>query len=134
MKKKEKNLIRVCDNCGKPIIWTFAFPGAEWYCPSCGAQSDMFYGEDVKATPKLIKLRKSLAIRFGQIRHYLYMGGERKEGCKKCDKFVSKNLMRVDSLLQDAYMLVAQTRYTEAHAVALLLQDVCNDLTDCGCK
>ena len=56
-----------------------------------------------------------------------------KENCKKCDKFVSKNLMRVDSLLQDAYMLVAQTRYTEAHAVALLLQDICNDLTDCGC-
>lgn len=56
-----------------------------------------------------------------------------KEGCKKCDKFVSRNLMRVDSLVQDAYMLVAQTRYTEAHKLALLLQDVCNDLTDCGC-
>ena len=57
-----------------------------------------------------------------------------KEGCKKCDKFVSKNLMRVDSILQDAYMLVAQTRYTEAHKLALLLEDICNDLTDCGCS
>jgi len=56
-----------------------------------------------------------------------------KESCTKCDEFVSRNLMRVDSLLQDAYMLVAQTRYTEAHALALLLQDICNDLTDCGC-
>ena len=57
-----------------------------------------------------------------------------KEGCANCDKFVSKNLMRVDSLVQDAYMLVAQTRYTEAHNLALLLQDICNDLTDCGCS
>jgi hypothetical protein len=56
-----------------------------------------------------------------------------KESCAKCDEFVSRNLMRVDSLVQDAYMLVAQTRYTEAHKLALLLQDVCNDLTDCGC-
>lgn len=57
-----------------------------------------------------------------------------KAGCADCATFVSKNLMRVDSLLQDAYMAVAQTRYTEAHKIALLLQDICNDLTDCGCS
>ena len=42
--------------------------------------------------------------------------------------------MRVDALLQDTYLTVAQTKYTEAHKMALLLADICNDLTDCGCS
>lgn len=54
-------------------------------------------------------------------------------GCKNCNKTANKDYIRVDSLLQDGYLLVSQTRYTEAHKTALLLQDICNDLTDCGC-
>jgi len=43
-------------------------------------------------------------------------------------------MVKVTGLVNDAYMLVAQTRFTEAHKVALLLMDICNDLTDCGCS
>jgi len=81
--KKEK-LIKVCDNCDNPIFWTFAFVGAEYYCPSCGASRDMFFGKDVPATPKLLKLKKSLAIKWGQIKPHLYTGGGRRKDCKKC--------------------------------------------------
>ena len=55
-------------------------------------------------------------------------------GCEDCSKLANKSFMRVDALLQDAYILVAQTNYTSAHKLALLLGDICNDLTDCGCS
>lgn len=84
--KKEEKQIRVCDECGKPFFWTFAFVGCEWYCPSCGFKGDIFSGKDVKATPKLLKERKSLAIKWGQIESHLFMGGERIKGCKKCSE------------------------------------------------
>ncbi len=80
----EKKKIRVCDRCRKPIFWTFAFPGAEWYCPSCGASRDMFFGKDADATPELLKLRKSLAIKWGQIKYHLHTGGGRRKDCSKC--------------------------------------------------
>ena len=82
MKKEIK--IKVCDYCEKPIFWTFIFRGAEWYCPSCGASRDMFFGKDVEATEELLKLKKSLAIKFGQIRKHLFTGGARKRDCEKC--------------------------------------------------
>lgn len=56
------------------------------------------------------------------------------ECCTDCTSTNSLNYIKIDSLLQDAYILEGQTRYTEAHKVALLLQDKCNDLTNCGCS
>lgn len=81
---KEKKKIKVCNYCQNPIFWTFIFAGAEYYCPSCGASADMFFGRDVPATKKLLKLKKSLAIKFGQVKKYLFTGGAKKDGCEKC--------------------------------------------------
>lgn len=43
MKKEEE--IRVCNRCDDygetPLIWTFAFNGAEYWCPACGATYGM---------------------------------------------------------------------------------------------
>lgn len=37
-----------------PLIWTFRFPGAEYWCPHCGALYDMFGGgHAAKITPEL---------------------------------------------------------------------------------
>lgn len=82
--RQEKKMVRVCEYCLKPILWTFAFVGSEYYCPLCGRTGDMFWGSNVEATPRLLRLRRSLAIKFGQIRPHLYMGGERKKDCDKC--------------------------------------------------
>ena len=54
--------------------------------------------------------------------------------CSNCSEGVNKDFMRVDVLLQSAYIQTGQTKYTTAHKTALLLQDICNDLTDCGCS
>ena len=84
---KKNKTIKVCNDCDKPIFYTFIFAGAEYYCPSCGASRDIFFGKDVRATPELIKLHRSLAIKFGQIKkHLVWGGGAKKKGCDKCVK------------------------------------------------
>lgn len=54
---KEEKQIKVCSNHSEkqiPLIWTFAFPGAEYWCPYCGYTSGMFgAGENVPLTPEL---------------------------------------------------------------------------------
>lgn len=54
--------------------------------------------------------------------------------CDDCTEQNNKDFVRVDVLLQGATLLQAQTKYVEAHKVAALLSDVCNDLSDCGCS
>jgi hypothetical protein len=40
-----------------PLIWTFAFIGAEYWCPHCGNTSGMMgAGESVPITPELVAL------------------------------------------------------------------------------
>lgn len=49
--------IKICTNhqdYKTPLIWTFAFPGAEYWCPVCGQSSGMLgAGINVEATPEL---------------------------------------------------------------------------------
>jgi len=51
------NIIRICSNHRDrptPLIWTFAFPGAEYWCPHCGYTSGMLgAGEAAINTPYL---------------------------------------------------------------------------------
>jgi len=54
--------------------------------------------------------------------------------CDECAETTSGDFMKVDVLLQSAYIQIGQLKYTTAHKTALLLQNVCNDLTDCGCS
>lgn len=59
----EDDEIRICTSHQKelrtPLIWTFAFPGAEYWCPYCGKNEGMLgAGEIVKSTPTLRNLLK----------------------------------------------------------------------------
>lgn len=45
-----------CGNKSTPLIFTFAFPGAEYWCPYCGGLFDIFgSGHKVEKTPELEK-------------------------------------------------------------------------------
>ena len=54
--------------------------------------------------------------------------------CDDCLDQNNKDFIRVDVLVQAASILTGQLKYVEAHKVAALLADVCNDLSDCGCS
>ena len=87
MKIKQIKTIRVCDECGVPMIWTFAFDGAERYCLNCGIKGGMFgTGKDVPVTRELIFQNKIVQALWGII----YKGkgmiphSSQRTNCKKC--------------------------------------------------
>ncbi len=54
--------MRICDRHEKqvPLIWTFAFSGAEYWCPHCGANFGMMRaGKEVENTPELLAANES---------------------------------------------------------------------------
>lgn len=56
--EKQQEKIRVCHcNNDVPLIWTFKFVGAEYWCPNCGANYGML-GAGVE-TELTVKLKKS---------------------------------------------------------------------------
>lgn len=48
--------IRICQRDGEPLVWTFEFAGAEWYCVICGGHEDLF---GLRA-PYTVELQKRL--------------------------------------------------------------------------
>lgn len=67
--------ITCCNRCRHddkliPLIWTFAFPGAEWWCPNCGQTYGMFDGyHETEETPELVKLREDFEKGTEEYRH-----------------------------------------------------------------
>lgn len=47
--------IRVCDRCGVPLLWTFAFDYQERFCLNCGEGGGMLgTGKDIPVTKDLL--------------------------------------------------------------------------------
>lgn len=78
------NEINVCNACEHPVIGTWAFAGAEVYCPTCGATGDMFYGREVPATTNLTAERKMLRRWWnGIVKDLLHQGAQHTD-CDLC--------------------------------------------------
>jgi len=54
--------MKICSNHPEypvPLIWTFSFPGSEYWCPYCGINGGMLgTGERAEETPELIERRE----------------------------------------------------------------------------
>lgn len=86
--RKTNKTIRVCDDCGCPLIWTFFFAYKERYCLNCGVAGGMMgTGEDVPATRELI-FKKKLVDAIWKVLYSNKGLIPRSEfsriGCKKC--------------------------------------------------
>lgn len=61
---RKADTISVCPDClrskGKsiPLIWTFAFNGAEYFCIECGGAFGCFEAASIEGTPGLERLAK----------------------------------------------------------------------------
>ena len=57
-KSREEKLIKICSghqDYKTPLIWTFAFTGAEYWCPACGYLGGMLgSGKNVPVTKVLV--------------------------------------------------------------------------------
>lgn len=87
----KQNEIKICSDCGTPLIWTFRWAGAEYYCLNCGTMGGVFgTGEYVKLTPELRlkrrvvnKIWKSI---YSNNRLLLPACRYRRDNCEKCKK------------------------------------------------
>lgn len=78
--------IMVCNKHWKPLIWTFAFPYAEYFCMAGNHAGGMFgTGKEVELTPELKKLQTLYNRRWGQNRQYIALGRYKRTDCNKCD-------------------------------------------------
>lgn len=86
-KKREVRKIRVCDECGVPMLWTFFIPYCERYCLNCGLAGGMLgTGNDKVATKELIMQQKIVEAVFKALRaKKLPLGEFGKSNCKKDD-------------------------------------------------
>lgn len=88
-KKKTSQTIRVCGECGVPLIWTFAFDYKERYCLNCGEGGGMFgTGNDVPATRELIFQKKLVDTIWKKViygKKGLVPKSCQRSNCKKCD-------------------------------------------------
>ena len=83
---KKGKQIKVCEFCSKPLIWTFLYAGAEYYCLDCSGRWGMLgAGEDVDVTTKLRAESKVYNDVFKSIeKHYFGTGSFTKKNCEKC--------------------------------------------------
>jgi len=86
-KHRKKRVIRVCANCGWPLIWTFAFAYNERFCLNCLAPSEMFDGNpDEPASRERIFQKKLVDAIWGVIygkKGFMPSGKFGRSGCKK---------------------------------------------------
>jgi hypothetical protein len=77
--------IKIC-NCGAPLLWTFLYNGAEYFCLNCGYMAGMLgAGENVEATTELKADRKVVEKVFKALRPFLIGDGcFQRTNCKKC--------------------------------------------------
>ena len=78
--------ITVCSDCETPLVFTFCFAGAEYYCLNCGNATGMMGGGDrVKSTPELRAKAKVVKDLWKAIyKSFLPRSSYRKRNCKKC--------------------------------------------------
>ena len=82
----QKETIELKIHCGTPMIWTFKFSGAEYYCVRCGETQGMF--GSAPTIPWTTNLGKEQGINkevFDRISAACIARGSRRKDCKKCD-------------------------------------------------
>lgn len=81
----DKKKIAIC-SCGAPLIYTFMFSGAEYFCIECGSKYGMFDTESTEVTPALKKRSTANKAKWSAISADLLTGGVMFRSCTKCDK------------------------------------------------
>lgn len=76
--------IAIC-YCGKPVVSTMHFSGAEYYCIDCGAQLGMFDAERVESTPRLDRLKANRDKKWESVASKLITPNSWRRSCDKCD-------------------------------------------------
>lgn len=79
-----ENPIACCPSCRTPLVWTFKFSKAEYYCSTCKSAMGMLEAERRAWSADLAKRHKQLVAVFGELSKPCIAYGERRMNCEKC--------------------------------------------------
>ena len=102
VKGKQMKKIKVCYNCGFPLLWTFLYDDAEYYCLRCGSCTGMLGGsKDVEETKELRAQYIVAEKVFEALKPFLIgVGCYKKDKCKKCkegkDEYHTQHLTELE--------------------------------------
>lgn len=108
--------IFVCNEHETPLIWTFAFPYAEYFCMAGNHAMGMLgAGHKVPATPELLKLQALYNRRWGQLRKHIVVSKFWRKDCPQCVGDESHNYHMTDAEQRRSDMALARlAEYAEA--------------------
>lgn len=77
--------IMVCNHHHTPLIWTFRFAGAEYFCMAGNHAGGMLgTGYKTDATPELITKKKLFNNRWNQLKNHIVASRFQRRDCEKC--------------------------------------------------
>lgn len=77
--------IHIC-YCGEPLVFTFMFRGAEYFCVRCGSKLGVMDSLTQDKTPELSKRLTLNKAMFSRLSKGLLTGGVMFTGCNTCSK------------------------------------------------
>ena len=76
--------VAVCPNCSAPLVATFAFSFAEWYCLDCGNKVGWWMEDRADATPERLAQADAYKQEWLNYAPHLLTGGTMLADCPKC--------------------------------------------------
>lgn len=92
--------IKSCPKCSKPVVWTFMFSGAEWYCLFCKWRGGMLFAERKPHHWKTKQLKEKIEAEFNRIRKSIIPPTAWMKGCAKCEEGKEYHILHVSSDLR----------------------------------
>lgn len=77
-------MVKIAMCCQTPLIRTFAFRGAEWFCRECKSSYPLMNVERVDSTPELDRMKEENSSWLATAKKGFIPGGSRRQGCDKC--------------------------------------------------
>lgn len=113
--------IMVCNTHDTPLIWTFVFPYAEYFCMAGNHSEGMLgAGYKVELTPELEALNTLYHRRWGQLKRHIVAGRFWRKDCAKCngDEYHNEHLTDQEVRRSKLALQKLQTYANETHLQA----------------
>lgn len=110
----EKKRIAACPTCRTPLVWTFKFRRAEWYCATCRAPLAMFEALSLPWQAEIAAHADQLRDAFHLVAKDCIAVGERRRDCEACqsgrgDHQTHASAEELERSVQAYFQLVGRT-------------------------
>ena len=76
--------VSICPYDEEPLVFTFVFPGKEWYCPRCKRAYAFVEARSAEATEKRLAVQRANDEAFTPLASRCIAPGVHRSGCRQC--------------------------------------------------